>query len=524
MEPGNPIVGGTALRLPAVNSPNFNLQNPAASPTPSWAILQNGLAYFFGLVLAGGTITGPDYIINAAGIFIYSGAPANGNLIGSWAGAAGTDAFGNAFPQGFSIIQGSISGTVFNGTNFILNASGLFFYSGTPALGNLIMSAARVSGTDGLGNAYVSGWVYYSGTGYVRLTNNTGIPAVIFTPDGATHLSGENPQVSVSAVNAGLVNEYYVAQVLSGKASGNSDTGVQVFSASADNTIAPKAVIEFGGVVSAQFTAGQLLLGSAATPSVLLAPSGATHQTTNPQFNASLLNAGLVNEQSLTFFSSGKETSHDDAALQLFSQTADTTGAARAVIEFGGTVVLTVNRNGGVVINGGSTPAATATDATLFSTSVGGLGVVDGLDSQAYATQRRTLVLAANTGLAAAPGTTLFTSTVGVRSYHVHGMILVAIATAAQQLSVNIAPPSGTGFVAASLQRATALVAASNFNLNTLTGLGVAGSLVVGNLYLLWFDAIVNVTGAGALNFIFAGTNAGDITAQANSFVEIEPV
>ena len=93
----NPIIGGGgALVYPSIHSPNFNVANPPASPTPSWGILKNGLAYFFGLVLAGGTITGPDYIINSVGFFFYSGTPGPGNLVGSSvSNAGGVDAFGN---------------------------------------------------------------------------------------------------------------------------------------------------------------------------------------------------------------------------------------------------------------------------------------------------------------------------------------------------------------------------------------------------------------------------------------------
>jgi hypothetical protein len=132
----NPIIGGSgALVYPAIFSPGFNVAVPASSPTPSWAILKSGLAYFFGLTLAGGTITGPDYIINTAGVFIYSGAPATGSLIGSWAGASGTDAFGNLFPAGFNITSGQVSGTTFAGSDWIINAAGFFIYSGPPAGG-----------------------------------------------------------------------------------------------------------------------------------------------------------------------------------------------------------------------------------------------------------------------------------------------------------------------------------------------------------------------------------------------------
>ena len=116
-------------------------------------------------MLSGGTITGPDYVINTSGIFIYSGTPANGNLIGSWAGAAGTDAFGNAYPQGFNISKGAISGTVFSGTDFILNSSGLFLYGGTPANGNLVASVAGGGGTDPFGNTYQAGITTYGGVG-----------------------------------------------------------------------------------------------------------------------------------------------------------------------------------------------------------------------------------------------------------------------------------------------------------------------------------------------------------------------
>jgi len=77
----NPIVGGGgALVYPSIHSPNFDIAAPASSPTPSWAILKNGLAYVFGLIVTGGTITGPDYIINSSGAFWYTGAPAVGNL------------------------------------------------------------------------------------------------------------------------------------------------------------------------------------------------------------------------------------------------------------------------------------------------------------------------------------------------------------------------------------------------------------------------------------------------------------
>jgi hypothetical protein len=107
----------------------------------------------------GATINSPRVVIDGlrGAIFVYkSGAPL-GSLIGSWAGTAGTDPYGNIYPQGLDVAAGAITGVVFSGTNFIINSDGIFFYSGTPALGNLIFSWAVNAGTDSFGNNYPAG-------------------------------------------------------------------------------------------------------------------------------------------------------------------------------------------------------------------------------------------------------------------------------------------------------------------------------------------------------------------------------
>lgn len=153
-----------------------------------------------------------------AGIFVYSPSPGTGNLIGSWAAQAGTDPYGNAYPAGLDVTVGTITGvtisggtisggtitgatissTVFNGTNFILNSSGFFFYSGTPALGNLATSVANVAGTDSFGNTYPAG---FDGQ-QLTLTNQSGTPpavsgaGVLFSNSGGKlrflHSTGNN--------------------------------------------------------------------------------------------------------------------------------------------------------------------------------------------------------------------------------------------------------------------------------------------------------------------------------------------
>lgn len=98
-----------------------------------------------------------------------TGSATQGAIQASIAGKAGTDSFGNAFPQGVKIFNG-----VFEGTDYEINSSGAFFYSAAPALGNLILSIAKAGGTDASGNAYLAGLANYTnigGTFYAVVTN-----------------------------------------------------------------------------------------------------------------------------------------------------------------------------------------------------------------------------------------------------------------------------------------------------------------------------------------------------------------
>lgn len=66
-----------------------------------------------------------------SGLFGYSPNIGPGNLIFSIAAAAGTDPYGNSYPAGLSI-TGSSTSTI-TGTDYILNPAGLFLYNGPPA-------------------------------------------------------------------------------------------------------------------------------------------------------------------------------------------------------------------------------------------------------------------------------------------------------------------------------------------------------------------------------------------------------
>lgn len=92
----NPVFGGGTLIRPALQSPNYQ------AGVSGWTVKRDGSAEFNNLTIRG-TFNGTDFIINSAGIFLYTGTPALGNMAGSWASVAGIDAFGNVYPLGFTI-------------------------------------------------------------------------------------------------------------------------------------------------------------------------------------------------------------------------------------------------------------------------------------------------------------------------------------------------------------------------------------------------------------------------------------
>jgi hypothetical protein len=108
----NPIVGGTALRIPAIQSPDF------AAGVAGWIIRIDGSAEFNDLVVRG-TFNGNNFVINADGLFVYSGTPANGNLIANITADPGTDAFGNVYLAGVVSYSGPTFASL-NDSNLLL--------------------------------------------------------------------------------------------------------------------------------------------------------------------------------------------------------------------------------------------------------------------------------------------------------------------------------------------------------------------------------------------------------------------
>ena len=90
LTPENPVVGGTALRRQAIRSPNY------VTGVSGWTINQDGSAEFNNLTIRG-VFNGTNFTINSSGEFFYSGTPTTGNLVASNTTTAGVDQFGNNY-------------------------------------------------------------------------------------------------------------------------------------------------------------------------------------------------------------------------------------------------------------------------------------------------------------------------------------------------------------------------------------------------------------------------------------------
>jgi len=191
--------------------------------------------------------------------------------------------------------------------NTIINAAGIFTYSGAPAAGNLIFSDAPASGTDPYGNPYLQGataYIYFSGQQFAASlsTEIASSPAVSFQNMGSAGVL--NPAVyGNSQSETGAFNQLVLS---SGDATGGGTTSITLEDQSIGGQIAfanATAVTMTGAAVSAQsFTSAgdisvqgsQLFVGNGTTAEVVLNPkqtvnAAATHISTTPtaaEFNS----------------------------------------------------------------------------------------------------------------------------------------------------------------------------------------------------------------------------------------------
>jgi hypothetical protein len=210
----NPILGagGSTLLRPAIQSPNF------VHGVSGWSINRAGNAEFNDLTIRG-TYMGQNYLISEDGLFFYSGTPAAGNMTGSWAPAAGTDPYGNAYPAGLEIYS-TLGSILLSAVDGILQSVGSSGRQVTVADGSIQWSApgSTTNGSVDIG-ATIREMDWQSGqlgandrSARLSVTSSTGTPTVGVTdtfPRSATSngLVVAHHYVSGAAVKSDLAGD-----------------------------------------------------------------------------------------------------------------------------------------------------------------------------------------------------------------------------------------------------------------------------------------------------------------------------
>jgi hypothetical protein len=139
------------------------------------------------------------------GVFVYSGIPAAGNGPIFWATSATSDPFGNPVTP----TAGVAATGQFSAGFTIINQSGTFIYSSAPALGNLVASFAPASGSDIFGNSFLAGAAVYSTTGLTAQLA-AGILAIANNTDTWTlaPLDSATDELDLTCLNGTLVTSW----------------------------------------------------------------------------------------------------------------------------------------------------------------------------------------------------------------------------------------------------------------------------------------------------------------------------
>lgn len=257
----NQIVGGGGqLILPAIRSPNFQ------EGVSGWSINQDGSAEFHTIALPAGTTGGGGTIVmfaatkplspNPGDVWYNTSAGLQPNQydgtqwqpyeIGAQALASGIKIPGAVDDS--TVNAATFTGSVFEGTDFIINAAGAFYYSGTPGAGNLAVSIAQADGTDQFGNKYYAGFVTYGpGGSYAQLVGNPANniqPHVIFQPPTNNALA-YHPQLVGAIQNAAAANEYVELALFGGNESGRGGTYLVLAGDAGDGSTQAQAILGY---------------------------------------------------------------------------------------------------------------------------------------------------------------------------------------------------------------------------------------------------------------------------------------
>lgn len=190
MIPGNPVVGSTVLRRPAIQSPNF------VTTVSGWSINADGSAEFNNLTIRG-TFQGINYVLNSSGAFFYSPSEAAGNLIASVAPANGTDAFGNHYLQDLATYTGASACQ--------MTGSDIDFYNGSLAGGWALTSQIVVDSSGNMSVTAGAAMTIFANTGTVDISATSGV-----TIGGSATTGNQNTSGNTSGPS-GTVNSFPAA-------------------------------------------------------------------------------------------------------------------------------------------------------------------------------------------------------------------------------------------------------------------------------------------------------------------------
>jgi hypothetical protein len=442
------------------------------------------------------------------------------------------------------IISGTtITGSIFEGTDFILDQNGLWFYSGTPG---------------GAGTWTAEG-SFIQSQGATFATHPAAVGDLL-----VMHVSteGSAPPLSISGGN------YTWAQL------GSTYTGVTnagfcsaVFVGTATATSAGTATISYSGTPSAFRNAGQPWRSSTGAYTLIdqefldstgtntmpaIKPTAAGQLYSVYEFDNSTSTPGTtpgytydidadgnglcfngnctIATQSPTF---GDSTCAFGTAVMLTANSGSTGTLVMALVnpsgtgkdQFGTTAPIGINTQQAVNLGAASAPAGVAGIAALFS-QLGTLAVVDGNDKNTYQTERNTRILTSNFNVT----TTTLTDTglhmpVAPRRYRASGVLYV-IAPAANPgtIELNFAGPGGaTGEFAWYMIRAAVLNGTAVAAPNSTFSIGPS-PLVASNEYLLYVDGVMDFTQQGVVTVEAACAAAGTSwIVGANSYIDYMP-
>lgn len=174
---------------------------------------------------------------------------------------------------------------------------------------------------------------------------------------------------------------------------------------------------------------------------------------------------------------------------------------------------------------GSGTPVPPSGSAAVYGASTGAVQVVDGADSQAYGTQRRSLVLGSDSGGLTTLSTIFSSPCSGGRTYRVHAQLLVT-GNSGAQVNLELAGPGGsTGEYAYSVTRGSF---SSGFGASVAGAVnvaaGIAVSLGTASGYIVQFDGTIAPSGTGTIALKAGSLTATSLVVNAQSFIDIMPV